>query len=199
MDEVKNRVSEIEQWNDNTKLCLNKFCRNKNIFSFSQQTKKHVPAKTASAFLESQGGGGDNACEFLEKFIKSKLLLLDNDLGIQCYQRSFTSNPSPQGALRPMFACFLIYRTKELVLNTVWRRKEVYLSGKRVYFNHDYQVEIMKKRKQYVPLKKVLCQAQGCTDTTGKEPHLPQVSSSHRARTKALKANSVFIYKKKKK
>lgn len=55
-----------------------------------------------------------------------------------------------------MIAYFLAYSTKELVLSTAWRKKEVHLNGKRVFFDHDYPVETMKKRKEYAPLRKVL-------------------------------------------
>ncbi|XP_073344921.1 NACHT, LRR and PYD domains-containing protein 12-like [Pagrus major] len=55
-----------------------------------------------------------------------------------------------------MMLCFLACRTKELVLNTAWRKKEEHLNGNRVYFDHYYPVEIMKKRKEYAPLRKVL-------------------------------------------
>ena len=54
-----------------------------------------------------------------------------------------------------MIAYFLAHSTKELVLSTAWR-KEVNLKGKTVFFDHDYPVEIMKKRKEYAPLWKVL-------------------------------------------
>lgn len=105
-----------------------------------------------------EGKEGNNACEFLENFIKSELSLSDIDLKIQRCPRSLGPRPPPQAPPRSMIAAFLAYRTKELVLNTAWRKKSVNLNGKIVYFDHDYPAEIMKKRKEYALLRKVLKQ-----------------------------------------
>lgn len=95
-------------------------------------------------------------CEFLEEFIKSRLSLPDVDLKIQRCHRSLGPKPPPQAAPRSMIAYFLAYITKEPVRSTAWRKKEVHFNGKIVFFNHDYPVEIMKKTKEYAPLRKVL-------------------------------------------
>ena len=103
-----------------------------------------------------EGEEGNNACEFLEKFIKSELQLPDIDLKIQRCHRSLGPKPPPQAAPRSMVAYFLMYKTKELVLSSAWKKKEIHINGKRVYFDHDYPAEIIKKRKEYAPLRKVL-------------------------------------------
>lgn len=45
---------------------------------------------------------------------------------------------------------FQEFRTKELVLHSAWKKKEIYHSNRRIYFDDDYPAETLAKRKAQV-------------------------------------------------
>lgn len=157
MEEVENRVGEVEEWSVNAKdALLNVLKEQERIVSKLTDLETRSRRNNLRIFGIPEGEEGSNACEFLEKFIKAELQLPDTDLKIQRCHRSLGPKPPPQAPPRSMIAHFLMYKTKELVLSTAWKKKETHLNGKRVYFDHDYPAEIIKKRKEYAPLRKML-------------------------------------------
>lgn len=85
--------------------------------------------------------------EFIESFIKTELVVSDTELGIQRCHTALCPKPPPNANPRSIVNYFLEYKIKELVLRSVWRKREVHLKGKRVYFDQDYPAETQKKRK----------------------------------------------------
>lgn len=157
MEEVETRVAEVEEWSVSAKdMLLQALKEQERIVSKLTDLETRSRRNNLRIFGIPEGEEGNNACEFLEKFIKSELQLPDIDLKIQRCHRSLGPKPPPQAAPRSMVAYFLVYKTKDLVLSTAWKKKEIHLNGKRVYFDHDYPTEVIKKRKEYAPLRKVL-------------------------------------------
>lgn len=103
-----------------------------------------------------EGSEGSNLPEFVARLIKSELGSSLADLGIQRCHRALAPRPPRDAPARSLVLCFLEFRVKEQVLHTAWKKKEVSYEGKRIYFDHDYPPEILKKRKAYVGILKEL-------------------------------------------
>lgn len=141
MDEVETQVVQVEEWTvDARDVLLQAVKKQEHILSELTHLETRSRRNNLCIFGIPEGEEGNNACEFLEKCIKTELQLPDSDLKIQRCHRSLGPKLPTQAALRSMIACFLVCRTKELVLNTAWKKKEVHFNGKRVYFDHDYPV-----------------------------------------------------------
>lgn len=157
VEEVETRVAEMEEWSVNVKdELLQALKEQESIVSKLTDLETRSRRNNLRIFGIPEGEEGNNACEFMERFIKSELQLPDIDLNIQRCHRSLGPKPSPPAAPRSMVAHFLVYKTKDLVLSSAWKKKEIHFKGKRVYFDHDYPAEVIKKRKKYAPLRKVL-------------------------------------------
>lgn len=157
IEEVETRMAEMEEWSVTAKdTLLLALKEQERIVSKLTDLETRSRRNNLRIFGIPEGEEGDNACEFLEKFIKSELQLPDIDLKIQRCHRSLGPKPPPQAAPRSMVAYFLLYKTKDLVLSSAWKKKEIHINGKRVYFDHDYPAEVVKKRKEYAPLRKML-------------------------------------------
>ncbi|KAL1277104.1 hypothetical protein QQF64_023777 [Cirrhinus molitorella] len=105
-----------------------------------------------------EGSEGSNLPEFVTSFIKLELglPLTDTEIGIQRCHRALALKPPRDAPPRSLVLCFLEHRVKEQVLHTAWRKKEVRLEGKRIYFDHDYPSEILRRRKAYAGILKEL-------------------------------------------
>lgn len=77
---------------------------------------------------------GDNMKTFLEQFFKRELSLTETPLGIQRCHRSLGPRPPQESNPRSVLVYFLEYTTKELVLRSAWRKKEIHYNGKQVFF-----------------------------------------------------------------
>lgn len=157
MDEAEDRMAAMEEWSVYAKdVLLQTAQEQQRIQSKLTDLEARSRRNNLRIFGIPEGTEGSNAREFLEKFIRSELLLTDIDLGIQRCHRSLGPKPPAHAPPRSMIVCFLTYRIKDLVLSTAWRKKETRLNGNRIYIDHDYPAEIMKRRKEYTPLRKIL-------------------------------------------
>lgn len=73
-----------------------------------------------------EGAEGDNLCKFLD--------VPDSALAIQWCHRSLGVKPLQGANLRSMVVYFLQFKMKELVLRSVWKKKEIKYEGRRVFF-----------------------------------------------------------------
>lgn len=55
-----------------------------------------------------------------------------------------------------MVVYFQEFKTKELVLHSAWKKREIYHDNRRLYFDHDYPAETLAKRKEYAQIRKLL-------------------------------------------
>lgn len=99
---------------------------------------------------------GTSAVTFIENFIKTELgSELGRGLGIERAHRALAPKPPPSAPPRSMVVRFLQFSVKEKILHAAWK-KELRVQNKRVYFDHDYATEVQNKRKEYIPIKKIL-------------------------------------------
>ena len=54
-----------------------------------------------------------------------------------------------------MIVSFLKYTTKERIISAAWE-KNITVDGNKVFFDHDYATAVMEKRREYLPIEKVL-------------------------------------------
>ena len=99
---------------------------------------------------------GTSAVTFIENLIKTELgSELCRELGIERAHRAMAPKPPPSAPPRSMVIRFLQFSVKEKILHAAWK-KELRVQKKRVYFDHDYATEVQNKRKEYIPIKKIL-------------------------------------------
>lgn len=105
---------------------------------------------------------GTDMIEFLNNLLKNALdLPRDRELGIERAHRALQPKPSnPEAKPRSKVVKFSSYRTKEEVLRKAWQRKKVYFNDTRFFVDHDFPLEVLKKRGEYVEVKKVLKEKQ---------------------------------------
>uniref|UniRef100_A0A3B3TKE2 L1 transposable element RRM domain-containing protein n=1 Tax=Poecilia latipinna TaxID=48699 RepID=A0A3B3TKE2_9TELE len=64
--------------------------------------------------------------------------------------------PSPESPPRSIVVKFMSFRVKEEILKKAWQKKGFMNKGKKVFLDHDYAPEVLKKQKEYTEAKRVL-------------------------------------------
>ena len=94
--------------------------------------------------------------KYLERFLTTELELLgDSPLQIQRMHRALAQKPPPNAPPKSTVVNFLKFETKEMVLSHAWKRK-IHVGEKRIFFYLDYATEVVRKRKEYRAIKKML-------------------------------------------
>ena len=159
--EMQTRVSEVEDWR----------AEMSDIIMEQEEQLKVLQAKVLDAQARSMRNNirifncpedateGKEMVKFLEELLWASLDLQDGtELQIMRAHRSLAPKPKDSSAPpRSIVANFLQYDTKEMILRKAWAT-EVKIGGRRIGFDHDYPPEIVKLRKEYIPLKKILKQ-----------------------------------------
>lgn len=94
---------------------------------------------------------------FIEQLLTENLKLpTDMNLQIERAHRALTPLPPSGSAPRSIIVRFLEYRTKEEIIKTAWQNKGFVWKGKQINFDHDYASGVLKKRREYAEVKKIL-------------------------------------------
>ncbi|XP_013885214.1 uncharacterized protein LOC106533463 [Austrofundulus limnaeus] len=95
--------------------------------------------------------------EFVEKLLREKLELPPSfPFQIERAHRALPPRPSPESPPRSIVVKFMSFRVKEEILKKAWQKKGFMYEGKKVFLEHDYAPEVLKKRKEYTEAKRVL-------------------------------------------
>lgn len=94
--------------------------------------------------------------EFVANFLRSELALGEMDLKIQRCHRALVPRPPRHAPPRPFVLNVLQNQTKDRVITTAWKKKQVFFKDTRVYFHNDYPTEVMRKRREYAGIRRVL-------------------------------------------
>lgn len=157
MDETEGRVAEMEAFSADAR----------EVLSHTLELNEHLQERLADLEARSrrnnirihgveEGAEKDDMLGFVEGFIKVELDLPDQPLGIQRCHRSLAAKPPQEANPRSIVLCFLEFKTKELVLQTAWKKKQIQYNGRRVFFEQDYTTDILAKRRAYAPIRKTL-------------------------------------------
>lgn len=154
--EAQVRVAELEEWNTEAKEAI--------LTLLKQQTKLQ------EKLTEVEGHGrrcnlriynvaerdNESVPELVEGLLRRELALPEGtELHIQRAHRSLGKKPPPGASPRSIVVNFLKYETKESILAKAWKEK-IQVEGRQIFFDHDYPTEVMKKRKSYSEIKKLL-------------------------------------------
>lgn len=94
---------------------------------------------------------------FGENLLKLKLELSDSfELQVERAHRALASKPPPNAPPRSIVIKLASYRTKEEVLKLAWQKGGFENWGNKVYLDHDYAPEVLRRRKEYAEVKAVL-------------------------------------------
>lgn len=107
--------------------------------------------------VEGAENGATSVSAFVEDLLREKLALPPAfQLDVERAHRALGPRP-PEGAPpRSIVVKFLSYKCKEEIIKRAWEKKGFLYKGQRVYVDHDYAPEVMKKRKEYAEAKRVL-------------------------------------------
>lgn len=154
--EAQTRIEELEEWNIEAKEAI--------LTLLKQQTKLQ------EKLTEVEGHGrrcnlriynvaerdDESVKELVEQLLRRELELPEGtELHIQRAHRSLGKKPPPGASPRSIVVNFLKFETKENILAKAWKEKIV-VEGRQIFFDHDYPAEVMRKRKSYSEIKKIL-------------------------------------------
>ncbi len=160
VEEAGQRVAELQECNTDLE----------NAFRQMKQAQESLQTKVTDLEARSRRNNiciygvpeaeeENNMMNFVVKFLKSELANVipeGSDLKIQRCHRALGPRPPGDAPPRSIIINFQEFKTKEQVLSAAWKKKEVYYKDKRVYFDHDYPTEIVKKRREYAGISRVL-------------------------------------------
>lgn len=95
---------------------------------------------------------------FVENLFREGLGLPDDvpDLQIERAHRSVGPQPPADAPPRSIIIKFLSFKTKETLLRKAWQRKGFSWQDNHINLDHDYPPLILKKRREYTEIRKVL-------------------------------------------
>uniref|UniRef100_A0A3Q2ZQ98 L1 transposable element RRM domain-containing protein n=1 Tax=Kryptolebias marmoratus TaxID=37003 RepID=A0A3Q2ZQ98_KRYMA len=103
-----------------------------------------------------EGQEGNSTTQYIETLLRSQLQIPEDlDLKIQPAHRT-ESKPPPDSPPRAIIVNFLEFSTKEKILREVWKKGKIQVGSSNIHFDHDHAPEIVKKRREYIAIKKVL-------------------------------------------
>lgn len=104
-----------------------------------------------------EGKEGSDMITFIDNLLKTALgLPNDQPLGIERAHRALTGKSSDQTKPRSIVVKFGSYSRKEDVIRRAWQKKTVLCDGVRFFVDHDYPIEVLKKRNEYREAKQML-------------------------------------------
>ena len=163
VEEVETRVEGVESWADTvTEVLATCLDREESM----QQQIIDLQSRSRRNNIRVFGAGEgeedkfNSMAEFVESLLRGKLQLPETlDLKIQRCHRSKPQRPPADMQPRSIIINFQEFTTKELVLKEAWDKTKVgkiKLNDRDLYFDHDYPIEVVKKRKAYSWIKKSL-------------------------------------------
>lgn len=154
------RTEEIEQWsvevNKTLKELLDERERMMDKLDDVVQRSKRNNIRVFQLSEEATPAEGETMVQFMTDWLCNELAI-DTDLGIQRAHRAFGPKRKPDESPRSIIINFLRYDVKEMVLAKAWAMKPpVTYGGKRVYLDHDYSDRVLKQRRSYDNIKRIL-------------------------------------------
>lgn len=158
VDEAETRVGRMEDWAAEVNAVMSAAAKQQQLLQAKvTDLESRSRRNNIRIFGVAEGEEGNSVPHFITTLLKRELSLpQDLDLKIQRAHRSVAQKPLPEYPPRPIIINFHEFTTKELVLKEAWRKGKISVGNRVIYFDHDYAAEIVKKRKEYNPIKRVL-------------------------------------------
>uniref|UniRef100_A0A1A8MV57 Reverse transcriptase domain-containing protein n=1 Tax=Nothobranchius pienaari TaxID=704102 RepID=A0A1A8MV57_9TELE len=158
MEEAETRVTQVENWAEEATEALCKCLQHQEklqlkVLDLESRSRRN----NIRVFGVPEGEEGESTSKFIESLLRKKLQLPETlDLKIQRAHRALTSKPPPGAPPRAIIANFLEFSTKETVLREIWKKGRIQEGTAVIRFDHDYAPEVVKRRKEYLAIKKTL-------------------------------------------
>lgn len=159
MDEVEDRVGHVEDVTlELTQALTDCLKRQRGIQNKLTNLESRSRRNNIRIFGMDERENPKSMVQYIADFLRRELNLpADLDLQVQSAHRIPSAKQSDTGKPpRPIIVSFQEYTTKEMILKEAWKKGPIQLSGKTIYFDHDYATEVIQKRKQYQIIKKAL-------------------------------------------
>lgn len=160
IDEAERRIGDAEDRIQSVEeaacelIKLNKKLQEKQIDQEGRARRANI---RLHGIKEGSENGTASMCEFVENLLREKLELpATYSLNIERAHRALGPRPPADAPPRSIVAKFLSYKCKEDIIKKAWEKKGFHYEGQRVYVDHDYAPEVIKKRKEYAEVKRVL-------------------------------------------
>ena len=158
LGEAEHRVGEVETFSIEVNETLNQMQRTQlELKSKLTELEGHSRRNNIRIYGIKEGAEGTSMIRFVENLIQTELGegTGPNELGIERAHRALGPKPADNAPPRSTIVKFLKYSTKERIISAAWK-KTIMVDGNRVFFDHDYATAVMEKRREYLPIKKVL-------------------------------------------
>lgn len=155
--EAEQRIAELENWNLEAKeAILQSIKQQKTLQDMVTDQEGRNRRNNIRIFGVQEGAEGSSVMQFIEQLLKNELPSLANtELQIQRVHRALLPKPDADKPPRSIVVNFLQFIVKETVLKEAWKKKVTYQS-RTLSFDHDYATEVIRKRKEYNGIKKIL-------------------------------------------
>lgn len=163
MDEAEERIEKAEERIQNTEEATNEIIKlqirlEDKLIDLESRTRREniriygIPETAEQDFT--------TMIEFVQKLLRDGLGLSLAQEDIDRAHRSLGSPPPGDVPPRSIIVKFLSFKTKELVLRKAWQKRGFTFNDRHVNLDHDYPPQILKKRREYAEVRKILKEQQ---------------------------------------
>lgn len=160
MGEAEDRVGHVEDLTlELTHALIESLKRQKELQNKATDLESRSRRNNIRIYGVDEQENPNSMPQYVTNFLRRELNLpTDLDLRVQRAHRVPSARQSTSTPPRPIIVNFQEFTTKELILKEAWKKSPILLNGKNIYFDHDYAIEVVQKRKQYQHIKKALKQ-----------------------------------------
>lgn len=159
MKQIEDNMAETERWDIGVKDALIQLMQNQHkLHEKVTEMEGRARRNNIRIYGVAEDSEGTSMIAFIEDLIKREF---GNDLGqdynlcIERAHRALGLKPPATAPPRSIVVYFLRFTVKEAVLRAAWKRP-IHINNKQVYFDHDYALDVQKRRKEYIPIKRAL-------------------------------------------
>lgn len=154
------RTEEMEQWSLEVNKTLTELLEERQrmmdkLDDVVQRSKRNN-IRVFQLSEEATPAEGETMVQFMTDWLR-KEFSIDTDLGIQQAHRALGPKRKPDEPPRSVIINFQRFDVKEMVLAKAWAKSPpVKYGDRRVFFDHDYSDRVLKQRRSYDNIKRVL-------------------------------------------
>lgn len=157
IQQAEDRIEDVETRVQNMEEVIRKMIKLQ-----SQHEKKMVDLEGRSRrdniriYNVPEHAEGESVSNFVKQLLVDELGIPPADLGIERAHRALAPQPAENNKPRSIVVKFSTFRMKEETIRKAWAKKQIHVNGQRIYFDHDYPSEVLRKRKEYTEVKRAL-------------------------------------------
>lgn len=157
MSEAEARIADVEEWSADFREALSQLLQAQESLQMKlMDLEAHSRHNNVRIYGIAEGAEKNNIHQFIENFVKKELELAEVEFGIQRCHTSLGPRLPSEAHPRSVIVYFQEFKVKEMVLHSAWKKKEIFHSNRRIYFDHDYPAETLAKRKAYSQIRRIL-------------------------------------------